>query len=334
MCIRQALTSLFLILLTNSLWAQPTLTKAVHEPQIGDQVVYTRWDTTGIQPGAPGPNQTWNFTLQPLPISIVDSLVYAAPAGPIDSLFPQADIMALHAVWFDTSPTEVREYLYRGANTLAYEGYHMDFIADGGLVVYTKMASTLAYPFAYGDAVVDSAEGTYFGLWMQQFSGVSHLEADAYGSLTVNGATYNNVLRVHEWDSIPVPGIKYQTETWRYFLPGQRYPALTISCDGERCTPYTTTVLVTDRTPQKEEAGIRIYPQPSCERVFIETMPSFSVQKIRVFDLQGKWVVEKEARGNGSRMEIETKGWIPGLYLLRLEGKGGSQMQAKMWVAD
>lgn len=325
---------LFILLAAAQLHAQPTLTAAVHEPQIGDQVVYTRWDTAGILPGPAGPNQTWTFNLGALPIGNNDSVSYLVPGGPYSQTFTQADIMALHNYGFGAFRTKVWEFFVREPSRLNYEGYSMDLVADGGLAVYQNTAPTLAYPFTYGDLIADSASGTFFGFIMFPFEGISYLEADAHGTLNLNGTTYNNVLRVHEWDSLGVAGVKFAMETWRYFLPNQRFPILTIEYNGAYYTPSTATSVVLDAQEPTQAIGLRIFPQPATDLTYIETSPSFGLERIEVYDMGGRKVKDVQVTGGENRMKIETEEWSPGLHLIRVTGRNGAIGSGKILVRE
>jgi hypothetical protein len=168
--------------------AQPTLSTAI-TPVIGQNVSFILHDTTGIFQGPSGASQNWTYTLS---TGSTQSYTYVASAGtPYANQFNFATIPVAYndgnGTWHYSDPN---------SNYHDYFGYKN---ANDELI-YSDPENVLTAPFTYAQLAQDivSANFTIAGVSGTR-TGTSDIYYDAYGTLNLNGTTYNNVARLfHE----------------------------------------------------------------------------------------------------------------------------------------
>lgn len=309
--------SLLFSLLAPSAFAQPTLTQAVHQPQMGDSFLNDSWATIA-NPGPAGPNANWNFTLAPPTFQVSDTITYV-PLPAVQWLpFTQATICARHRIRYDSVFIDERyDYFLPGPGSWKYEGFYHSLVADNGPSVFYNPIHNLSFPMTYGDLVVDSTYGNYYSIGVFPFNGFAYLEADGYGTLTINGNTFPNVLRVHEWDSL-----NWQTrpfrERYRFFQENNRFPILTLEGNANYWDPYTNQGVLLGQE-EADLSKLSIYPNPSQGLVRVQTNGHSG--SLSIYDAAGKLIRQSNIDTHVS-LQVDLSQEPPGLYLLRWKPAG------------
>lgn len=99
--------------------------------------------------------------------------------------------------------------------------------------------------------------------------------------------------------------------------------------DG-RCTDTTDCIKLftygnTTGLAAIDKGGIQIYPNPTNDRLMIESSKSESKVKIDLYDLVGKKVMEKQIK-NFSKMELELRNLANGVYMLHYESESRNEV--------
>lgn len=182
---------LALVVLANSLMAQPTLQNNVF-PKLGDVVTQAEGDTYGIEPGPGGANQVWDFTgLIPLvfqpPIQLT---VVEADNTPYINQFPEANLSAEVV----TPDGNLYQYMKVEADKVSTLGS----AATGVFFEFNDPQINLVTPLEYHQAFNDAYESTVEipGVGTFHNRSVKATEYDAYGTLKMPNATYNNAIRL------------------------------------------------------------------------------------------------------------------------------------------
>ncbi len=214
---------------------QPVLTNNVF-PELGDAVTQIDGDTLGIEPGASGANQTWNFSsLSALPGEVaVASTVATAASTPFAANFPDANLAAVTT----TDDGTAYAYFKQEANKISFYGS-----AAGGIFFqFTDPQVVLQTPLNYHDAFTDSYNsefsipdgGTFYS------KAIKAAEYDAYGTLKMPGATYSNAMRVKSVelsiDSTVFDGgyivTILNTTTYEWYVANRPGPQVSVSYSG------------------------------------------------------------------------------------------------------
>ncbi|MFP5040037.1 T9SS type A sorting domain-containing protein [Parasediminibacterium sp. JCM 36343] len=225
---KKVATFLLFFIITGLLYAngQPILTAAGVNPVTGDKYTQQWVLSSSIAKDAltSGENQTWDFS------NMIDSVafntfLYIAPSSDtpgIDS-FPDATIAS-----YDSA---ARQYNYFNNNDTVYNvlGYYNDSTATS--TRYTPAIAHLSYPMSYQKVFVSS---TYYidPTYNVPVVIIDTLTADAYGTMTLPGATYTDVLRVKAQVhfSTNIMGTNYEIGTqkiYAYYVNGIHEPIAT-----------------------------------------------------------------------------------------------------------
>ncbi|RYZ48961.1 MAG: T9SS type A sorting domain-containing protein [Sphingobacteriales bacterium] len=88
---------------------------------------------------------------------------------------------------------------------------------------------------------------------------------------------------------------------------------------GIACNPFDQ-ILSVDGV--KASPGISIYPNPATDQLTVQVASGGRINNLRLCDALGRVVYQME-NPSGSSMQVNTRGLIPGMYLLRLESDAG-----------
>lgn len=174
------------LICTVRLNGQITLTKASHEPVIGDVEATTEFDSTSAIPKSIGANQNWNFTSLAETQSSSTS-TYVAVTAPSASMFPGASLAL-------TNGGITEAYFKTSASKFEMLGFYSPFIA----VAYTVDARTYAvWPIIYGNSFTDTYSGKIESfLGNGNISGSATITASGHGAILLPGISFNNVLQL------------------------------------------------------------------------------------------------------------------------------------------
>ena len=325
------------LLFTQKLNAQgPTLTQAIHQPQIGASRVLHYADTVGVQPGPGGPGQVWDFSfLQPN--GVTDTVSFISPPAINPGLaFPNANIAEHHSNFpLPGASGEFYQFYTNFADSTHYLGWEIPNAADAGPWVYSALPlKNMRFPFAYNDTYRDTVSGEFFGIFLLTWNGRAEVTADGWGTLILPNATFNNVLRVktEQWLVIlgnnPLHFVQYD-----WYGAQDSFPLFSLNEDylGLRlATPLP--LIVYRETGQKKHATIQLFPNPANGIVQYSVDGIFGEKRrIELIDVQGKTVreLEESLAGNSTQKtgQFDIGGLQPGIYLLRISTKYQSATQ-------
>ena len=225
------MTITFIFLVITS---QAQITRQHNAPRSGDQIIKQHVDYK--DPGRAGKNVIWDFgQLSPvnpeyslsyyeIPL-INDSIyVYGRDTIPVGEILPGE--LFVGTEYYSS-------YYYRIKNDSLFVVGHENPMV---LVRHTSPLSVVNYPFNYGDSIqtVYNSEGVYSMRQTIKSQGEIFIKCDAYGKIILPSKdTLDNVLRIKSVQTIidadssnyeeEYP-FKLETETYRWFVKGYRYP--------------------------------------------------------------------------------------------------------------
>ena len=180
----------FLIILcfcTFNVAGQPILDSTI-TPTFGYSYGVLNCDTAAVAPGLSGANQYWNFLLTYSDTTAM-TITYVEPGNtPHASLFPNTNLAVMYPNGI------VYSYYLTDADSMALIGT----IGNGNVGRFTDPMVERMFPLVYGESYTDSfvigqeSNGITF-----EARGTRTVTYDAFGTLTINGISYQNVIRLH-----------------------------------------------------------------------------------------------------------------------------------------
>ncbi|MBK8339850.1 MAG: T9SS type A sorting domain-containing protein [Flavobacteriales bacterium] len=322
-------TALFTVL---SGFAQPTLQQGNMTPMVGNTAIYRY--STYQSPGAPGPNQTWDFST--VAITETHSLLFvAAGATPNGSNFPSAT----YAVEID-APSGY--YSYAQLSSSGGYGLGTDLGAVGSSTL-SNLARTWNSPLALNGTWGDTFVGNFVSIGGGgTIDGSVSGQADGYGSLVLPYGTVTNVLRVRlntvTTQTITTPSTVISTvteEAYQYFKPGVSVPIAITAQSTNVVTPggtstnssfqYLDESSIGMRDAETQSLGIALYPNPVIQEMSVVfSAPGNMI--LSIHNAIGQVVrtepISNEQPGVASR-PVDVSELPSGLYMLRITGEGG-----------
>ena len=331
---KKLLPSLLLIGCAFASSAQPILTAANFNPQIGDAFASRICDTTGVFPGASGANVTWNFST--LTTTSVDTgMVVACSSTPDSALFPGST----YAIIAHT--THLIPYYIASSTKLSQNGYYISHAPDTN-AVYSDPIDQFRYPFTYGYSFSDSYAGIItLDTNIVHETGTINVVYDGYGTLMLPGFTDSNVLRVYSTqlfvDSANLFGFPvmqtFQLETYAWYIPNYHSPLLAILLTTQVGGSYYNKA-VSYAPQQLHSAGVtelhnissslKLYPNPAQNELNIAYEDATNEQvRITLTDVTGREIaVIAEGAAQGlHHTTYNTTGLAKGLYIVRIQSE-------------
>jgi|GEM_PF-2428337 len=317
--------------------AQVTLSTAVHLPGPGYVEKFRIFDTLGFNPGGSGPNQVWNFTnIYVYPGTFANNYLQPS-ATPYASSFQSSDF----ALQLQQSPATY-DYHQNTGNQFQRLGN----AATGDSIVFDDPEIHFFLPMQYNDSLVDPyAWAVYHNPNnYDSVSGVSHVKADAYGTIMLPWGTYS-ALRVKttttRYDVTHTGPYWTTTHNFRWFIAGYKYPVMLYEyyVHPPWVVPQITTgrawVAVSDFLQNVEEvngiSGFSLHPNPAAESSTISfTLEESAEVSIRITDLSGRVIrtIEKGKIAAGFFEErIDLEGLAAGLYAVSIHA--GEKMSVR-----
>ena len=320
-------------LFTVGLTAQPVITHNGNAPQIGD--VYHFSGTSGsFDPGAPGGNQSWNFSdINPTSSNTVT--VVSPGSTPFAGVFTEST----HSFHY-TGSSELYSYAEVNASGFLNDGIGVDpGGVDETVIHYTNPVKLMQYPFSFNNTYTD----TYFAVYSMTEGMVIHengtiaVNADAWGSITTPAGTYNNTLRVKEernyTDSIFMDGVfvyvtSFTQTDYEWYTATSHTPVFSLSETGDGTSvTYRSETVGIEETPLLTQ--VSVYPNPADNTLNIR-LPEGDMEnaEISVVNLTGQQMLQFKNNGN-LQLQADISGLAPGVYMLRIKSSTGNYTTSK-----
>lgn len=320
-------------------------------PDIGNLVISAVDNTTTINPGQPGANQTWDFSN--LSASTFDSIYYISPsAAPGYQNYPAANLATNH-------------------NPLSYpNGYNVNFwnystsnikgVADESLINlfgdfylafhirYIPPSANLDFPIDYGDSksqnfVIEWLTASRMaGVTTDSAKSISHVSlncnVDAYGLMILPDGSYP-VLRVSEtfntvdssfsWSGSSWVFDQTSTDNWtQYRWYAEDYGEVgyysTQSKKANDFTFFKSETLV-GMQDVADKNSFRIYPNPAANMIRI--LPADKAENIEVLDNGGRVLISVKQQA-----EVDVSALAPGFYSIRIIN--GDRIQTEKFIKN
>lgn len=269
--------------------AQTTITKAFHDPVIGDVVNNVNVNGT-VNNSATGNNTTFNNA--GLTAGAASVSTYVAPTASEISTFPGTTIKM--------TGNGSTAYYKATASKLEITGL---VTPDATLNFITNNGTYISYPAAFGYSENDTAAGTFTSSsGSGNFTGTIAITADAAGTLLIGSKTYSNVLRIKSVQNLNLtifgfPVGSVSNTSYAYYDNLHKFPLLNtttavVTFQGNQQTTngaqaLNETFLSVSDVNLKEK--ISIYPNPAKNFISIKgDVPEGSV--INIYSLEGKLV--------------------------------------------
>lgn len=304
--------------------AQPVLTYENSGPIVGTNYQVLIGDS--MNPGPAGQDQTWDF-----------------------SAFVATDTMTFHYVQEDMDsiagcamehPYDVAGGHYASAADHAsiMRSLYM-FFPDGSTPFYIENHRVLEFPMGFG-GMFDN-QRVFFMFYNTpcdtiRFQSPEHIEADAYGTVTLPFGTFGPVLRVH-LTGADIWETDLADEAYRYYLPGLRYPLVTVARKFLDASDIWHTLIIDPAfvgisSLPSLDPDVRIYPVPARDRIYLQGGIGIQrYQDLVVIDAQGR-EVKRFARMDPSA-GLDVHELAPGLYSL-CAGRSGQRSSLGRFIKE
>lgn len=283
----------------------------------------------GIDPGVPGPGQTWDFTS--LVADEIIGYAYTTPsATPFPDHFPGANL-ALQST--DTAYS----YLYYDPDVYELQGVVVEAEGEEYVFDYIPDMIVMNFPFGYGNQFSQD----YFFEWVFAGTGDSvriknyitkSVEADAFGTVTLPAGTFNalrasvtQISKDSTWAQVLGNWMLISTtiSTTNYYEWYTDDPAVDImlvsltydeSWSNLESAEYFRDSFV-GIEPAAGITAISVYPNPANEKIYLEG-ERLSGGTLQIFNMTGEKVREQKLVSGKEEIDIHQLG--AGTYLYRV----------------
>jgi len=320
---------LFLFSIVYASIGAQSLTQSFNEPAIGEVDKNYSLDTSAYTSGLPtavtGSNVTWDFSKLEGKFPVIFDSIVAPSAAPGASNHPSASYAQKRGniISFFKSSSSPQQTEFLGAYSPALT------------ITFTNSAIVATYPVNYGYSSSDVVSGSFkWNSYSGGCNGNITVTADGIGTLIFpNGATFQNVLRLRSVEQVTmntgIPVGNINQSIYSYYVPGKKYPILTIQYQRYEAIVGTPTITALAYgnfdyftvAGVHEESGlgtIKVFPNPFTDYLTIE-MTEFSGVEYIFYNPLGALVF------TGSRTDNLPVAQLPvGVYLLEIRTKSGS----------
>lgn len=303
--------------------AQLTLTKASHEPVVGEINYGVKYDSTTAVPKTTGAGMNWNFSNLSL-ATFTETMTYTTVAStPSASSFPNASISVMRGTnnweFYRTTPT-----------MMEYDG-SLDQ-SSNEIVTFSNRGTWILWPTSFGTNNSDifaatQTTGTNSATWN------GNISYTATGSGTVvlpNGNTHTNCLQIKRNISLSITSGTFSTMItivqYDYYSSSVKAPIVTI----EYNTQTTGTVVTKDFNASVNQSALTvginesnitggnfiIYPNPASDNVNVFLPNNETPESIEVIDMIGR-VVASSIKSTS----VTTNELAKGVYTIRVKSK-------------
>jgi len=290
------------------------LTQSNATPVIGSNYVRYMADTA-IQEGASGPAATWIFNnlsfTTPFTTSCIDPLI----TGYSDS-FPMCNV-ALD----DDGNIQFINSSVTSMNLLG-------LLSSSGLLRLNSPITYFTFPFTYNSVSTNSNISGTFPLGTVVANYIA--TADAYGSLTVNGQTFNDVLRVkidknfsYNYTGIGILNEHAIDYAWFDGINPMPMLEIIIGDISGIISAHVKQVSISSLITKTDESSLskditQIFPNPANSQIKINVNNNKRINSIRLFNTSGIVCKEIEAGVEYINGIVDINDLPSGIYFLEL----------------
>jgi hypothetical protein len=333
--------------------AQPTLTKdlvGVIGANFGTLVAEEM-----VDPGPDGANVIWDYSFvtpdDTVPAVIIEYIDPFDTPYAVD--FPNANIasklVGISNFW---NYFELTDQAFISWGSVFEAGPTTSYLR------YSDPWVNIEFPFTYGSSFSDDFAGTTgVAGFENEFAGAETTTGDAWGTIILPNAAYNDVLRIRSdltrTDSTDLMGIvnKRFTQTTNYFWYSGSVVSSVASLDIS--TGYNVTILngvqIGDTSffntntftynqllvsgvdeKEKDPFELTVFPNPTLEQFQISyTLPVPQEVLVTMYNLNGKEVLKRQVNGYAGGNKLQLDECLPaGVYVLRVLGEMGVASEA------
>lgn len=300
--------------------AQITLTKATHDPVIGDLDKRTFYDSTTVSsvPNSSGTNQLWNFTGMIAQNTFTNSFINPTSA-PGNTLFPTATI----------AQTEVGSTRYEFSRSA---GSTFEFVGQIDVVstetmVFSNTGILRSYPITYGSVSVDSwAALQTSGTGTMSMTGTATISANGTGTVILpNGNVHPNCLQVVENITLTATSgtmsLNGYFKNVFYYEAAKKFPIFEYYYESMGSLKFgssasTDALLAGVNETRNFTKAVSIYPNPVQNELYISLNGTETPIALQVMDMAGRDVISQEFSNS-----INVESLEQGLYIVKLNYK-------------
>lgn len=320
-----------IIICSVSLLNAQILTQTNHAPAAYNKNFITTQCDSSLIIGASGVGAVWNYT-PVLRTSITNTFVTASASN---ANYPMADVSV-------SSGSANISYYKATSSGLNYYGGTISANGIPIMINYTNPAKFAQYPFSVVSTVTSTVSGnlTVFGN-NGTFTGNCSVTADASGTLTLGARVFTDVVRLKTLQvlngTIPLAGsVNISQFNYDYYSPSaSKAPIFSVTTStvssplGTSMQTFATvlkdylTVSISETT--KTDIDLSVFPNPSNSGINFNTT-SLEVNKIMVYDLQGK-IVTTESFDNGN-VKLDVSHLMNAVYIYTVIGKNNQLLKS------
>jgi len=338
------------IILSSIAYSQPVIGTS-WLPVNGSKVAQVRADSVGITEGNAGINQTWDFSGLKALDTVVSRSTYILPDG-IPIKFKQKFSEANLATFLETQGDSVYNFYQATANDFISLGYCYSQGANLTTFKYDNPLTDMHVPTTFNTTFSDSFSLTNIEMSYQEYyRGFVYTNADAYGTLIMQGKTFTDVIRTSGimtvTDSVNYSGTDYVTNTrnivYRWFSASHPAEALLTLVYQKQYNStyeiYSKMVYYAKLSPSSgldkldSQSKIRIYPNPmSLEAIIDCSELAYNPEEFIVCDVTGKVVFFKKFDANSKVLTFEKGDLAAGVYSIIVKGSDANSYFNKLLI--
>lgn len=321
------LLSFFMIILSFANAQNLTLTKASHEPVVGDSkgtyLLDTTFYTTGLPSNITGTAVTWDFSNLALnPTVTLVSSDYVSPSS--TTVTPPAGATL--------AEDQNGSYNFYKSVTTPTPQFELQSIKFGTLALtFTNTAIVARWPINYGYSLTDAVGGAVTFSLPATFNGSVTTTADGMGTLLMpQSNTFSNVLRVKSVQSIAINvfiigNIANVKQTiYQYYHSSSKFPILTVNNTSTTFSTSPATEVTTAsgnasflaigvKENKLNALNFSVFPNPASTAVNIELANNKIAESITLINSIGQVL---KTKNNSNMMSVSE---IPnGVYYLEV----------------